>query len=301
MARSGTGSAHSEAVLWQRASKKHEVLGLELNSLNVSFRDRSLEGLSLGALLGQGGISRVHEATTADGKRVAVKLPSADAPPAAGALIRREFEFLGAISHPNVVAVSGLVSIPRPAPTVGHDPGIVMEYLGGGDLVSLAGCSPRRWVPLAAQVAQAVDDLHGAGIVHRDLKPRNVLLGSGDVPRLIDFALAARIGGASPRGGGTAAYQRGGRFEGAEAVDDVYALAVLVYELWFGALPFGRYPTPQARNNWRGIPEPGPTPGIRGLRRLAGILADVLTQHPAARSAGIRPLRHALESVVLNH
>ena len=176
-----------------------------------------------------------------------------------------------------------------------------MEYLGGGDLVSLTGSSPWRWVPVAARVARAVDDLHGAGIVHRDLKPRNVLLGSGDVPRLIDFALAARIGGAAPRGGGTAAYQRGGRFEEAEAADDVYAMAVLVYELWFGDLPFGRHPTPQARKNWRGIPEPEPTPGIRGLRRLAGILADVLAQHPAALSAGIRPMRHALESVVLNH
>ena len=157
------------------------------------------------------------QATTAGGRRVAVKLPCADAPPAASALIRREFEFLSAISHPGVVAVSGLVRIPRQTPTAGHDPGIVMEYLGGGDLVSLTGSSPWRWVPVAARVARAVDDLHGAGIVHRDLKPRNVLLGSGDVPRLIDFALAARIGGAAPRGGGTAAYQRGGRFEEAEA------------------------------------------------------------------------------------
>ncbi len=285
--------------MWPPRSPREPETGF-VGAVANGLRDRTLEGLSLGALLGQGGMSRVHEATAADGKRVAVKLPCADAPPAAGALIRREFDFLGAMSHPNVVAVSGLVGIPRPAPSADHDPGIVMEYVGGGDLVSLSGSSPRRWVPLASQVARAVDDLHCAGIVHRDLKPRNVLLGPGDVPRLIDFALAARIGGAAPRGGGTAAYQRGGKFEAAEVADDVYALAVLVHELWFGALPFGRYPTPQARSNWRGISEPGPTPGIRGLRRLAGILADVLAQHPAALSAGIPPLRHALESVVLN-
>ena len=293
--------AHGSGSVVARAQDR-EVLGFELNSLNDSFSDRTLEGLTFGALLGQGGMSRVHEAATADGRRVAVKLPRADSAAAGRALIRREFEFLNAISHPNVVAVSGLS--PRAAslvPAAGLDRGIVMEYLGGGDLVSLAGSSPRCWVPLAVQVARAVDDLHGAGIVHRDLKPRNVLLGSGDVPRLIDFALAARIGGVAPRGGGTAAYRRSGRFEGADAADDVYALAVLVYELWFGALPFGRHPTPQARNNWRGVPEPGPTPGIRGLRRLAGILADVLAQHPAALSAGIRPVRHALESVVSNH
>ena len=279
-------------------AQDHEVLGLELNSLNDSFSDRTLEGLAFGAPLGQGGMSRVHEATTADGRRVAVKFPRADSAAAGRALIRREFGFLSAISHPNVVAVLGLASLESSAR---YAPGIVMEYLGGGDLVSLAGAPPRRWVPVARQVARAVDDLHRAGIVHRDLKPRNVLLGSGDAPHLIDFALAARIGGAAPRGGGTAAYRRDARFDEAEATDDVYALAVLVYELWFGALPFGRHPTPRSRNNWRGISEPGQTPGVRGLRRLAGILADVLAQHPAALCAGIRPLRHALESVVLNH
>ena len=279
----------------------HEVLGLELNSLNDSFSDQTLEGLTLGAPLGQGGMSHVLEATTAGGNRVAVKLPRADSAVVGRALIRREFDFLSTISHPNVVAVLGLAKISRLESSAHDDPGIVMEFLGGGDLVSLAGASPRLWVPVARQVARAVDDLHRAGIVHRDLKPRNVLLGSGDAPRLIDFALAARIGGAAPRGGGTAAYQRDARFDEAEASDDVYALAVMVYELWFGALPFGRHPTPRSRNNWRGISEPGQTPGVPGLRSLAGILADVLAQHPAALSAGIRPLRHALESVVLNH
>ncbi len=257
--------------------------------------------MNLGRLLGQGGTSRVHQATAADGRQVAVKLPRTGAPPAAGALIRREFEFLSAISHPNVVAVSGLVRIPRPGPGSGEDPGIVMEYLCGGDLVSLTGGPPCRWIPLAAQVARAVEDLHGAGIVHRDLKPRNVLLGPGDEPRVTDFALAARAGGAVPRGGGTAAYCRGGRLDEYDAADDVYALAVSVYELWFGALPFGRHPTARERDHWRGIPQwAAPVPGLRGMRRLAETLADLLAQLPVALSAGVRPLRHALESVVVD-
>ena len=245
-------------------------------------------------------MSRVHRARTADGRQVAVKLPRADAPHAAAALIRREFEFLNAAPHPNIVAVFGLVEIPRPAPAAACYPGVVMEYLGGGDLVSLAGASPRLWAPMALQVARAVEHLHDAGVVHRDLKPRNVLLGSGDAPRLIDFALAARTGGVAPRGGGTAAYQRGTCFDEADPADDVYALAVLVHELWFGALPFGRHPTPRDRSRWRGIPEPVPAAGVRGMRRLAGILAELLAQRPAALSAGVQPLRHALESVVVS-
>ena len=279
---------------------KPEVLRLELNSPNDSSRDRTLEGLSLGELLGQGGMSQVREATTADGRRVAVKLPRIDGDRAAGRmLIRREFGFLRGVSHPNIVALLGLAQIPRPTPAAGFEPGIVMEYLGGGDLVSLAGASPHQWAPVAAQVARAVDDLHDTGIVHRDLKPRNVLLGSGEVPHLIDFALAASIGGTVPGSGGTAAYQRAARVDEGAVADDVHALAVLVYELWFGTLPFGRNPDPQARKHWGGLPEFGTPPGVRGLRRLAGILTDVLAQRPAALSGGVGPLRRALESVVI--
>ena len=282
-----------------------QAAGRELNALNAPSRDRIFrepvfDG-RLGPLLGQGGLSRVHDARTRDGRQVAVKLPRADAPPAARALIRREFKFLSEISHPNVVAASGLATVPHPPPSASHDPGIVMEYLGGGDLVSLAGSPPRRWAPVAALVARAVEALHGDGIVHRDLKPRNVLLGSGDAPRLIDFALAARIGERAPKGGGTAAYRRGNESGRGDAADDVYALAALVYELWFGALPFGTRPTTGARDKWRGIPEAEPNRGTHGLGRLAAVINEVLARHPAALSAGVQPLRHALESVVSKH
>lgn len=262
---------------------------------------RAAGGLILGARLGQGGMSQVRAGTAAGGRRVAVKFPRADGAGgsrAAGhALIRREFAFLDAISHRNVVAVEGLTHVPDGSPTGEPAPGIVMEYLGGGDLVSLAGASPRQWAPVAAQVACAVAELHGAGIVHRDLKPRNVLLGSADVPRLIDFALAAPTGAAAPAGGGTPAYRRG-RLSGEGAVaDDVYAMAVLVHELWLGELPFGVQPTSRARQRWRGFPRFGPVPGVRGLRRLADLLSELLAQRAEALAAGVRPLRHALESV----
>ena len=261
--------------------------------------DRFLKGLTLGGSLGRGGMSRIRTAASADGRRFAVKFPNLNGGAgraASRALLHREFGYLSEISHPNVVKAYGLVRVPDGRDEFASGLGMVMEYLDGGDLVSLAGGPPRIWVPVATRIVRAVDHLHRSGIVHRDLKPRNILMRSGRMPCLIDFALAARTGGVAPRGGGTAAYQRGAGFEEADPADDVYALAVLVHELWFGALPFGRRPTPGVRSKWRGIPEPGPTPGVRGLRRLAGILADVLAQRRAALSAGIRPLRHALES-----
>ena len=262
--------------------------------------DLFLKGLTLGDPLGRGGMSRVREAATADGRRVAVKFPrlNGDAGHAAGrALVHREFGFLSEISHPNVVKALGLANIPNGRDDSVSGPGMVMEYLDGGDLVSLAGGPPRIWVPVATRIAGAVDHLHRCGIVHRDLKPRNILLHCGDIPCLIDFALAARIGGPAPRGGGTAAYRRRLPVDGADVAEDVYAVAVLVYELWAGGLPFGRNPRPSNGENRREFPALRPVPGMRGLTGLAEVLSDILNERNAALSNGVGPLRHALESV----
>lgn len=263
--------------------------------------DRLLKGLTLGKPLGRGGLSRVREAATADGRRVAVKIPRLNGDASRGALralVHREFRFLEEISHPNVVKALGLVRIPCGRHGSDSAPGIVMELLEGGDLVSMAGGPPRIWVPVAARIAYAVDHMHRSGIVHRDLKPRNILMRSGDVPCLIDFALAARVGGPAPRGGGTAAYRRRTSADEADVADDVYALAVLVYELWAGTLPFGRNPTLLNGEHRRPFPELRPVPGVRGMRRVAEVVSDILNEREEALSAGIGPLRHALESVV---
>ena len=279
----------------------------EFESLHMRARDTSsvsyLEGLSLGAPLGQGGMSRVRGATTAEGRRVAVKFPRlGDASHAAArALVHREFGFLDGIFHPNVVAVFGLARVPFWPDVPADGIGMVMEYLEGGDLVSLAGAPPRCWVPVARQVARAVDHLHRNGIVHRDLKPRNILLRSDDAPCLIDFALAARVGAPTPAGGGTAAYRRRTATGEACVVDDVYALAAVVYELWTGALPFRQHPTRSNGARRREFPELRAVPGVRGLNHLADVLSDILNERDSALDSGIRPLLHALESVGSNH
>ena len=264
-----------------------------------------LEGLTLGEPLGQGGMSRVREATTAEGCRVAIKFSRLHGAShaAARALVHREFGFLDGISHPNVVSVFGLARVPDCPGAPAAQPGMVMEYLEGGDLVPLAGAPPRCWAPVAAQIARAVEHLHRSGIVHRDLKPRNILLRSDDAPCLIDFALAARVGAPTLAGGGTAAYRRRAATDEADAThqacvaDDVYALAVVVYELWTGALPYGRRPARSNGARRREFPELRSVPGVYGLKRLADVLSGILSLRNSALDSGIRPLRHALESV----
>ena len=137
-------------------------------------------------------------ATTGGGTPVAVKVsnPAVVDPVAARALIQREYAFLSALSHRNIVSVLGLAEIDHA--DAGKGPGIVMEYVSGGDLVSLAGSKTGHWLPVAVQLAEALVYLHAAGFVHRDIKARNVLLRSGDVPCLIDFSLAASIGDRVP-------------------------------------------------------------------------------------------------------
>ena len=292
----GRGQRQRPGSPWQESCVARRFSVRASNKIS----DRFLTGLTLGGPLGRGGMSRVREAATADGQRVAVKFPrlNGDAGHAAGrALVYREIGFLSEISHPNVVRALGLVHIPDGRDETVSGLGMVMDYLDGGDLVSLAGGPPRAWVPVAARIACAVDHLHRCGIVHRDLKPRNILVRSGDMPCLIDFALAARIGGPAPRGGGTAAYRRRMSEGGADVTEDVYALAVLVYELWAGDLPFGRNPRPSNGENRREFPALRPVPGMRGLTDLAEVLSDILNERDSALSNGIGPLRHALKSV----
>ncbi|GHA86817.1 serine/threonine-protein kinase [Streptomyces termitum] len=136
-----------------------------------------------------------------------------------------------------------------------HDVGVqedrpyfVMDYVRGGTLADRVGrCTPQEALRLAAEAGYAVQVLHEAGVVHRDVKPSNLLLATGSEPAAV---LVADLGSAKQMADasgltvttGTPAYmapeqafQTGG-FDGRA---DVYALAVVTYELLTGQKPFG--------------------------------------------------------------
>lgn len=255
----------------------------------------SLEtNVRLGACLGRGGVSQVWAATTAAGTPVAVKVSNPEIANRAAArqLIRREYAFLEELSHRNIVSVLGLIEMDT-------ELGIVMEYVGGGDLVSLAGSQPRQWIPVAAQLAGALGFLHASGIVHRDIKARNVLLRPGDEPCLIDFSLAAAVGARGLRGGGTAAYQSANQRRGGRPAvgDDVHAFAVLIYELWAGALPFGRNPSRETLEKPAEPPRMLESTGLEGLNPLAELVSSTLSPRKKGPCGGIERFSDALESV----
>ena len=251
----------------------------------------------MGARLGHGGMSQVWAATTPAGTPVAVKVsnPAVVDPVAARRLIHREYAFLSALSHRNIVSVLGLLEMDHM--DAGKGLGMVMEYVDGGDLVSLAGSRPGQWLPVAAQLASALRYLHAAGVVHRDIKARNVLLRSGDAPCLIDFSLAASIGDPTPLSGGTAAYQSASRRQGgpADIADDVHAFLVLVYEVWTGALPFGRDPSTEVLENPGAHLKRLETGGSDGLQALAELVSNTLASPKKGYRRGIGPFSDALE------
>lgn len=242
--------------------------------------------ISLERRLGRSDVVEVWSATLDDLGHCAVKFPTARWTGHAGAarLIERESEFIGRATHPGVVSAMGLVPMPT-------GPGLVLEYLPGGDLVALAGSHPRHWAGCARCIVQALAHVHRCGIVHGDVKPRNVLLDAGGHAKLIDFGLAHDAGAERPAGGGTSAYQRAAQRLGAHAdpADDVHALAVMTYELLCGRLPFGSAPDARAL-------ETPPTPPLEvrpayadepTLVELAALIERLLN---AAARAEKRPL-----------
>lgn len=121
---------------------------------------------------------------------------------------------------------------------------ISMEYVDGEDLASLLrriGRMPRdKAAQIARQLCAGLAAAHERGVAHRDLKPSNVMIdGRGDV-KLTDFGIAARA--ASGEGGrsGTPLYMSPEQLRGeaATAASDVFALGLVLYEMYTGRRAF---------------------------------------------------------------
>ncbi|WP_081236152.1 serine/threonine-protein kinase [Streptomyces viridosporus] len=149
---------------------------------------RTVAGHRLVARLGAGGMGRVYLSHTPGGRPVALKVVRSEL--ADDPTFRRRFgrEIRAARTVKGAYTAELIDADPDGTP-----PWLATVYVPGPSLTEAVARRGPLPVPavlwLMAGVAEALQDIHGAGIVHRDLKPSNVLL-AADGPRVIDFGIA---------------------------------------------------------------------------------------------------------------
>jgi predicted Ser/Thr protein kinase len=219
-----------------------------VSSSSTAEEGRFVPGTLLGGryriigLLGRGGMGEVYRATDlALGQSVALKFLPEEASHNQRLLERFHGEVRVArqVSHPNVCRVYDIGE-------ADGMPFISMEYVDGEDLASLLlriGRLPAdKALETARKLCAGLAAAHDRGIIHRDLKPQNIMMNKrGDVV-IMDFGLAAiadQLSGAEVRNG-TLAYMAPEQLRGAEVTprSDIYALGLVLYELFTGKRPF---------------------------------------------------------------
>ncbi len=262
-------------------------------------------------VLGEGGMGIVFAVTHVRlGKRFALKLLkrelAKDADTRARFLV--EAQAAGKLHHPNVVEVTDYASLPDGSAY------LVMEYLDGqplARLIKLGGAIPAlRAVGIVRDVASGLASAHEKGIVHRDLKPDNVFViqhGGKEVSKILDFGVAKVAGSAKlTKTGmvfGTPHYMSPEQASGG-AIDgrtDVYALGVIMYEMFTGRVPF-------EADTYMGVltkhmfEAPIPPSQLAGAARELGALEDVtlkaLAKRPEDRYASMNDLIVDIDRII---
>lgn len=263
-----------------------------------------LDRFRLEELAATGGMASVFRATdTESGARVAVKVPhpEAECDPVLFDRFRREAEVGRKLDHPGVMKV-----LPEEKRSRVY---MVMEWIDGRllrDVLSEEGTlAPRRALPIALAICDALDHIHGSGVVHRDLKPENIMILADGSVKIIDFGIAAQAGsrrltfGNFSRRMGTADYVAPEQVKGkrGDARTDIYSLAVIVYEMLTGQTPFPGSNALVVLNS-RLVNDPVPpreanpelSPG------LEAVLLRALERDPAQRYASARDFADALSA-----
>lgn len=199
-----------------------------------------------------------------------------------------EYEFLRAYPHPNLVEVKEYF------PNWEGQPAYVMEWVEGntwqkhwGDRKGIEHLP--EFLNLFGQLCEVVDFIHKHQIIHRDLKPQNILISRNEVLKLIDFGImkVADLTLYTHRNTfmGSAYYVSPEGISG-EAVNhtaDIFALGVMLYDLFTGLKPF-KGPTLGETIYQRLVKKPQPPSQVAELpEELDGIILKMLDRNPHNR------------------
>ena len=272
----------------------------------------------ISAAIGEGGMGQVYRATDTRLKRqVAIKVlpPSLAAEVDRHSRFQREAEVLASLNHPNIAAIYGVEES-------GGITALVMELVEGEDLSQriARGAMPlAEALPIARQIAEALETAHEQGIIHRDLKPANIKVRGDGAVKVLDFGLAKAMDpvGASPVNAahsptltahatalgvilGTAAYMAPEQAKG-KAVDkraDIWAFGVVLYEMLAGRDAFAGETVTDIiaavvtrEPEWTALPAATPV----SIRRL---LARCLEKNPKRRLRDIGEVRFEIDETI---
>lgn len=248
--------------------------------------------------IGEGGMGTVLRAWQAELQReVALKRVKAGAPPVAATCLVREARLAGALEHPNIVPVHGLVFDDA-------DPTLVMKRVEGVTLQAIAddphhpvaGADRERFfVETILSLGNAVAFAHQRGVVHRDIKPENVMVGAFGEVLLMDWGIALRFR-EEPVGPpvGTPAFWAPEMMV-ADPVDprtDVYLLAGTLFACLNRRPPHGQGDLLETMRTLLEGPPPACEPEVP--EELAAILSRGLSSDPERRPSSVERLQAEL-------
>jgi serine/threonine protein kinase len=301
----GRGSAAHSGKLGRVAD---EFIGRQVDNAEYVIVDR----------IGSGGMGSVYKAEQPSMNRmVAIKVlhPRFATRDDLVARFRREARAMSQLSHPNTARVYKYGAL---------DDGsvyFVMDYLEGRNLaVEVRDNGPMeaaRAIAIMIQVCGALEEAHRAGIVHRDLKPENVFLtqqgGSADFPKVLDFGLAKMSEKQMGRGSmmftqqgmvfGTPEFMSPEQAQG-EPLDqrsDIYSLALILYELITGKLPFdAKTPLDMMKAHVRDVPITlsERVPGKKFWPEFEAVVSKALAKAPDDRYPSAAAFGEALRDCV---
>jgi len=272
------------------------------------------------APIGAGGMGEVYRARDTNlGREVALKVvPKAFASdPDRMARFQREAQLLASLNHPHIASIYGIEESPL---GTGGTRALVMELVEGttlADRIEQAPMPIEEALPIARQIAEALEYAHERGIIHRDLKPANVKVSPDGNVKVLDFGLAKALESesaptdishsptltmGSTQGGmilGTAAYMspEQARGKAADRRADIWAFGCVLYEMLAGKKAFGGETVSdtlaaviRADPDWSALPSNTP-PSMRELLRRC------LTKDGKQRLQSIGEARIAIEKV----